>query len=218
MAEIDLTSAIDFGNVGSGVMNFVWVLFLILGTIVMAVVGYWAFNKFRNKNKFDYQVHIYYQEKDSRMPIFKMDKGGVFMNNKTGLKRFYLFNENIGLNPDNVPFMFNKKGGRIVTLWQSGLKSFRYANVSINSPLAITVGDEDVNWAISTFTEWKHRFQFKSFLEQYGHMILWAVTVLGTMFIFWFVTQKFDVLQGAATALNNAAEALRDANAGTIIR
>jgi len=195
---------------------------VIWGAVMLGllIVGYIGFVYLQRSRMYNYVVHIYYQEKGSRMPIFRTDRGGIFTNAKTGMKRFYLMKNNVGLKPDNIPFIFNGKGSKIVTLYQSGIKNFSFVNahISPNPGFKMSVGEEDVNWAISAYASWKNRFQMKTFMEQYGHMILWALTIVGTLFIFWFVSEKFDVIGQAAGALEAASENLKNIQYGQVIQ
>lgn len=209
----------SFGNFASGASMLALLLIIVFGVFVLATLAFFGYRSFNSRTLYKTQVHIYYQEPGTKSPIYYTDKGGVFTNKKTNMKRFYLQNQRVGLNPDNIPFIFGKKGQKIVTLWQTGIKSFRYVNptVSDNPGLKFNVGEEDVNWALVAFNEWVNRFKVSSFLQQYGHMILWAVTVMGTLFLLFFVMEKFDVLASVANSLNEAAQAMKQASVGTIV-
>lgn len=212
-------SAFNFGDVGAALTSGIFIAAMFGGIFIVALIAFGIWRVYTSRVTYNFPVEIYYQEKGMKSPIKKSDKGGIFTNKKTNLKRFYLFKNRVGLNPDNVPFIFNNNGKKIVTLWQTGLKSFRYVmpSISPNPGFVMHVGDEDVNWALAIFKEWKERFSQKTFLEQYGYMILWAITIMGTLFVFFFLAQKFDVIASAAESLSQAANALRDAKLGTIV-
>lgn len=221
MAGIDIIYTFIPSSGFGGMLKMIGGVFLFAVVIaVIAVVLFIIYKKAQEKRLYEYEVNIYYQENQTHTPILKHDRGGIYTKKGTGLKRFYLFNNRVGLNPDNVPFIFGNKGQKVVTLWQTGLKNFRYVNpyISSNPGFNMHVGEEDVNWAIATYTEWKNKLEFNTWLQRHGHILLWAITIVGSLFVFWFLSSKFDVMQGVATNINQAAQALRDANAGTIVK
>lgn len=213
-------SLLPTSNIGS---LFGTIFRALLWGSILGIIGMFGFILWRSAQKkrlYNYLVEIYYQEPGSQAVMKKLDFAGVFTKKKTGLKRLYLMKHNVGLNPDNVPFIFTEKGKRLVTLWQSGLKNFRFVNPTMtsNPGFVMNVGEEDVNWAIASYHEWKERLQFQDWLQKHGHILLWSITIVGSLFIMWFITSKFDVMGGIAQAMLQAAQALRDASAGTVVK
>ncbi len=198
----------------SGLGNIAGTLFQVVAFAIIAffvgIVCMLLVKTYLDRQKYNYRVNIYYQEPGSKVPIFKQDIGGIFI--KGEIKRFYLKKNQVGLDPDNVPFMFTSGGSKLVTLWQTGVKSFRYAlpSINYNPGFTIKVGEEDVNWAIATYNEWKARHETQNFIQKYGFMILWGLTVMGTVALFWIVAQKFDILA-------EAVDVLKGIGTGTII-
>lgn len=187
---------------------------------LLAIGGWLLFRRFANKKKYDYSVHIYHQEPGSSMPIERWDRGGIFTDPKSNIKAFWLEKNGVPLNPDNIPITFNNTGKKIVTLLQTGLKNFRYVNpsVSSNPGFIFKVGEDDVNWAINSFSQWWSHFKKDSFIQKYGGMMIFALAVVGSLMLFYFVAQKFDTIGTAAQALQTAAEALRSTNVGTVLQ
>lgn len=220
MAGLDsLGTVFGVSSFLSGVQLIIFGVVLLFFVVALAVVSFFAWRWYEKKSLYNLKIHIYYQEKGTRAPRFKEDRGGVFTNKRTNIKRLYLYKARVGLNPDTIPTIFSDGGKKIITLWQTSIKGYRYVTPAVydNPGLAFHVGEEDVNWALVTFNEWVNRFKVSSFIERYGHMILWAVTIMGTLFLVFFVMQKFDVLSSVATNLNAAAEALRDTSLGTVV-
>lgn len=185
--------------------------FIALG-FLLAAGGFFGFKYMKDKKNFNTIVRIYYQPKGSKAPILLHDMGGVFFKSKVNLKRFWLKKHKIGLNPDNIPFITDNKGNRIVTLWQRGMSSFRFVviGVSDNPGVHYVPGEEDVNWAIAAWHEYKDFIpDTKGFLEKYGWMVMWTLTIGITLLMMIFLFQKFEVLSGLMSSANAVAENLK---------
>lgn len=193
----------------------------LLGAVVVAGGVAYVYLKRRKENKrYTVAVEILTVPKGSSQPIKKFDRGGIFFRSKPNLKRFWLKNHKVGLNPDNVPFIFNDAGGKIVTLFQGGLSEWRYVDVQVNpNPGVIFApGEEDVNWAIAAYREFKNFMpDKKTFLAQYGWIFLWVFTIGATMVLLIVLFNKFDVLASVASSMNAASQRLANAQLGTVV-
>lgn len=224
MVDEPLSAVTQLLPTQSGISSVLKIAAIGLGVIfivaVVAIVGWFALKAYMNKKKYDYTVHIYHQEPGSSMPIERWDRGGIYTEPLSNIKAFWLEKNRIPLCPDNIPITFSSTGKKIVTLLQTGLKNFRYVNPSVsNNPgFAFNVGEDDVNWAINSFSAWWSHFKKDSWVQKYGGMLIFALAVVGSLMLFYFVAQKFDTIGTAAQALASAAEALKAVKVGTVLQ
>lgn len=193
----------------AGIVSFVTI---IVGTVVILLVRQIIIWK-----RYDTITYIIEHASGDTLMISK-DMGGVYVEKKTNNKRFYLKDNDVGLDPDNIPFIINRKGQKAVFLLKTGLKNFRYLDLGYlkDQKFTIEVGEEDVNWALNAFERHKKIFG-TSLLEKllpYIGIALMGVFILGMIAI---VLQKLDVLTEVAEAFRKAAEALAQAKSGTTI-
>ena len=136
------------------------------------------------KNKrYDYFCKIYEYAGNNQIILRETEKGGIFVDNKTKYKRFWLKHAKVGLSPDKVPYLINHKGRKVVQLVKDGTKSFRYLDMRVlnNHKITLTVTEEDVNWATTDYERVKKIFQ-SQWLQQilpYIGLILMGVFILG---------------------------------------
>jgi len=144
------------------------------------------------------------------------DGAGIFVDKKTQNKRFFLRKNNVGLEPDNVPYI--PAGGRkVVYLLCTGLKNFRFIKINVGNPnITLDVGEEDVNWAINAYERQKKIFNRDLFMQYLPFAILAFVCVI-ILIIFIYFFKNFDVLKDVAVALKEAAKEMARAKAGTVI-
>jgi len=144
------------------------------------------------------------------------DKGGIFVDRKTKNKRFFLKRAKVGLNPDNVPFKFIGKT-MYVWLYRTGLKNFQYLDLNItpNPGATITVGEEDVNWAVNAYERQKKMFS-TSLLMQLMPFIMLAFVSIIILVIFIYFFKEFSTLKDMAVAMGEAAKIIAQARTGVI--
>lgn len=142
----------------------------------------------------------------------RYDKAGIFVDGKTKNKRFFLKKANVGLDPDNVPYL-PTRGKKVVYLLRTGLKNFHFIRPTVSNPnIYLSVGEEDVNWAINAYDRQKKLFDQSMFMQYLPFMMLAFVSIIIlVMFIYFF--KEFDTLKDVAIALKEAALATR----GTVI-
>jgi len=139
------------------------------------------------------------------------DRAGIFVDKKTNNKRFFLKKANVGLNPDNIPYIPGKT--KIVYLLRLGLKNFRFLHHNPKGDgMELIVGEEDVNWAINAYERQKKLFN-TNMLLQYLPFIALAFTSIIILIIFIYFFKDFAVLKDVAIALKEAAQAMH----GTVI-
>lgn len=185
---------------------------LIIGTIII-----FGIVKYRDYKRYDILCFII-ERASGGIPIIDKDIGGVFVDGKTNNKRFFLKTNGVGLDPDNIPYIMNSKGQKVVYLLRFGLKNFKYINIKLPSEdtYLIQVGEEDVNWAVNAYEKYKKVFG-TSLLDKLLPYIGIAIVGMITLGIIYVLVQKFEILQGTATALEHAAQAIAQASSGTAI-
>lgn len=164
------------------------------------------------------QFHIEIWQKDGFGHLtIKYDQGGVFVDGKTGNKRLFLKKANVGLNPDNIPYLIMPSGKKKVMLLQTGLKNFRYIKPNVRDDLIyFTVGEEDVNWAINSYERQKKLFA-QGWLAQYLPFIMLAFVSMIILILFIQVFNKFPVMLQIASEMKEVALALAQAKSGTMV-
>jgi len=144
------------------------------------------------------------------------DKGGIFVDNKTKVKMFFLKQAKVGMNPDQVPWRLIGKT-RVVFLIRYGVKNFRFIDTSgLGKGIKAEVGEEDVNWAVVDYERQKSVFGSDRLL-QFLPIISLAVVGVIILIMIIMVLKKFDVLQDVAATLKDTAIILRDARSGTTV-
>lgn len=180
------------GGLQIGVMVLLLVIFVTIGAIIFFLYKKW-------KRYQEFRCVIY--------PIGKItedyDRAGIFVDKKTGNKRFFMMKNNVGLEPDNVPFRVSGKK-KIVYLVQDGLKNFRFININtLDTEPDVSIGEEDVNWAINSYERQKKMFQ-PSTLLQYMPFIALAFVSIVILIIFIYFFKDFAVLKDVAINLKEA--------------
>lgn len=147
----------------------------------------------------------------------KYDKAGIFVDDKTKNKRLFLKRANVGLEPDNIPYLTTDQGKRKILLLQTGLKNFRYIRPTIKDDLFyFTVGEEDVNWAINSYERQKKLFA-QSWIAQYLPFIMLAFVCIIILILFIQLFNKFPVMLEMIKEMKEVAQALAAAKSGTTV-
>ena len=206
--------ALDLASYGAGALNLLLIGFLVL--VVFSIVAVIAVLLQRNKRFSEYKMIIWFRDGFGQLQQTH-DTGGVFVDKKTANKRLFLRRNNVGLSPDNIPFLTGPKGKRYVYLYQRGLKNFLYLKPNVRAEsVSIEVGEEDVNWAVNAYERQKKLFAGNLLLQYMPFIALAFVSmIILIMFIYFF--KDFEVLAEMAEALKGAAQAFAQAQAGTAI-
>lgn len=214
MAEGGMLGGLVSTGTASGVLNFVVILVgIVVVGIIIAVIAWMYYSK----------VHIY---KQFKCVIFqrngfgqleqKFDMGGIFVDPKTKNKRFFLKRANVGLDADNLPYI-SAGVSKTVYLLQTGLKNFRFININIAEPkVSLTVGEEDVNWAVNSYERQKKLFQDSKWMQLLPFIAIAFVSII-ILIIFIYFFKNFSVLENVALALKEAAVEIAKASADTVI-
>ena len=145
------------------------------------------------------------------------DDAGIFVDSKTKNKRLFLRKNNVGLNPDNIPYIQSGKH-RIIYLYQYGLKNFKYLKLNIGQKdgVKINVGEEDVNWGINAYERAKKMFN-TSMLMQMMPFIMLAFVSLIILVLFIFLFRQMGDLAAFMEAAEKFVGTVSVANGGTAV-
>lgn len=203
MAGEDIATTI--GNVGQSALSIGLIIIVGIFAIAFLIAVLFAAKYYKRYKQFKITI----LSKDSFGQVHEeYDDGGVFVDKQTRNKRLYLRKANVGLDPDNIPYITSKKGKRHIYLYRTGLKNFRYIIPSYeDKELSFNhVGEEDVNWAINSYERAKKSFA-TSMIMQYLPFIILAFVSIVILIMFLYFFQQFSVLKDVAFAFRDAAQA-----------
>jgi hypothetical protein len=186
--------------------------------IVLIGVGWSVWYFFlRNRFNYNYVVRIWEKDQSSGNVRERYDKGGILVDGDTHNKRFFLKKSNVGLDCNNIPWIFSDKA-RVVYLLQLGIKNYKFVNpkFSENPGFEIKVGEEDLNWAINAYEKQKIIFQHNWLKEILPYAALFF-TGFVMIIIFYFFFKNVGVLRDVAVAFQEAAKSMEAINAGTVV-
>lgn len=201
--------AISLGGTTDTLLNLS--VFLLSSLVIGGLLFMVIFAYMQNKRYKQFKVIIWGKDAFNQL-IQKEDGAGIFVDRKTNNKRFFLKKHNVGLQPDNVPYI-QKGNEKIVYLLQTGLKNFRFIKPVISEDVfTFDVKEEDVNWAVNSYERGKKLFS-QNWLMQYLPFIMLAFVSIVILVIFIYFFKNFAVLKETAIAFQNAAGELAKANA-----
>lgn len=195
---------VDWAGTGWAVVSILAIVFAT--AIVCAVLALFWWLWFRNKKFSQFKCVIWRRDGFGNIQE-SYDTAGIFVQAKTQNKRFYMRKNRVGLTPDKVPYVPTGKGEKTVYLLQFGLKNFAFIkpNIAGEENLSLTVGEEDVNWAVNAYEAQKKRFNFDK-LMQFLPFISLAIVSVFILILFIYLFKKFDVIAAAATSLKETAQ------------
>ena len=207
--------AIDIGGWGTTAVS---VLVLILAGIMgLSMIGASFYFYFKWRKYQQYNCIIW--EEDGFGQITETyDRAGIFVDSKTKNKRFFMRKANVGLTPDRIPYIPGRKK-KTVYLLRTGLKNFRFIKPVIDmkvGSLALSVEEEDVNWAINAYERQKKLFT-QSLLLQYLPFIALAFVCMIILIIFIYFFKEFGIMKDVAVAFKEATQAFAQAKTGTVV-
>jgi hypothetical protein len=188
---------VNAGQVLNGVLIFCSII------IGIALIGWFLYYWFKKKKYNEFKIVIW--EKDSTGNTHEFyDRGGIFVDKKTGYKLLFLEKLQKGLNPNKVPFVSSKdKKGRLVKtvyLRRTGVSNYVFCHVKLDDTgVAFTVGEEDVNWAAQDIQRVRASFLKEGFLQKFAPYIMFIVTILIVMIILISLFNKMEVIETAST-------------------
>jgi uncharacterized membrane protein len=197
---------LDFlGMIGGGFLNIFVIVFTIffIGGIVGLIT--WAI---LNRKKYK-QFKCVIWERDGFGQLKQgYDDAGIFVDRKTKNKRLFLKKNKVGLNPDVIPYLQSQKL-KTIYLYRTGLKNFHFIKVGIQDPkITLTVGEEDVNWAINSYERAKKVLANSIWMQILPYAVI-AVVSMVIMVIFIFFFKEFGTLRDMSANFAKAAEAMK---------
>lgn len=202
----------DYANWALNFFIILFVILVILGFLITIVMWYY----YKHWRYRAYRCVIF--EKDGFGQYSKQyDNAGIFVDKKTGNKRFYMKKAYVGLRPDNVPYIKDSKGVKTVYLMRSGLKNYHFIRINLaDDNIKLTVSEEDVNWAINAYERAKKTFSNSTLMQLLPYIALGFVSIV-IMVIFIYFFKNFGVLADVAKSFEKAAEHYAAAQSGTTI-
>ena len=188
---------------------------IIIGAIIIGI-GVLLYFLWKNAKRWGEFSVIILSKDGFGHPVMTYDIGGVFADNVTKNLRLFLKNNNAGLSADNIPYIPRPDGKKQVFLLKTGRKNFRYLNFNIDDDLfKITVGEEDVNWALNEYQKQKQMFTNPGLMQYLPYMML-AFVSLVILIIFIYFFKDFAVLKDVASELHKAVLAMQQLKSGII--
>jgi len=158
---VDMSAITNYGMV---IWGWVWKALLLGGAVGIA---YFLSFYYRRQKRYKYIVRIFNKDATGQVIQQPDDKGGIFLDKKTQYRLFKLKKNKFGLDPDEIPYILNSMGKKIVYLLQTGLKNYQFLTpaLSDNPGLVFNVQDEDVAWAINAWERYRNPYK-NQFLEK----------------------------------------------------
>ena len=204
----------SIASVTGTALNFATMVFVIVfvgGVLITIVYLYSKYKRYK-----EYNVVIFERDGFGQLTQ-KKDTAGIFVDKKTHNKRLYLRKANVGLSPDNIPYLPSGKGGKTVYVMQTGLKNFQYINYDIDDKhIKTSVGEEDVNWAINAYERQKKLFSSSMLMQLMPYIAIAFVSII-ILVIFIYFFKEFATLKEMAQLLKDMSENVAAAKSGTTI-
>lgn len=201
-------------SIGAIIGKFVYIIIWTGIAVGMGIAAWW----YIRIRKFTDNVIILRRAdfKDPNSPIIRgSDKGGIWKI-KSGAKEYRLKRTKTSLSLENYKFMLNEKKGRTVILWQYE-DGYRFVGFKLDdSNIDISLTNEDITGAIRDYDKFSNAFAPASWFERYGGMLSLIVVAFALIVVIAVVLNKFEVLQGVANALKEAAQALAQAKSAAV--
>lgn len=201
---------VSLADVGTGALNVILILAGGIVVILVALAGGYFLKRAVRFNQF---VCIIWEKDGLGNVAQRTDKAGIFVDPVTKNKRFFIKKANVGLEPDNIPYIqMGKK--KYVYLVRTGLMNYKYIKPRIaDDVLTFTVGEEDVNWSINAYERQKVTFNSKKWLQYLPYISL-AVAAFVILILFIYFFRELSVLRDFGQALVTSSENLKYANMG----
>lgn len=197
----------DMQMIGTGLMMAgLGFVVLILAVAVITAIVMWI----KNIKKYQQFKIVIWQRDGFGQLKQTFDQGGIFIDRITKNKRLFLRFNKVGLNPDHIPYIQSNKH-KTIYLYQTGLKNFHYIDLKITDPqITLTVGEEDVNWAVNDFEKQKKTFDFKAWILQLLPWIAICFVSIIILIIFIYLFREAGTFASAAQSFSEGAQATRE--------
>lgn len=189
----------------------------VIAALVIAVIAVGGWFYYKNQVMRYKQFNCIIWQKDGFGQINeKYDHAGIFVDKDTKTKRFFMKKANVGLNPDNVPYIPTGRGKKVYLL-QCGLKNFKFIRPNIGDQyINFTVGEEDVNWGINSYEKSKARWG-QSWLMQYMPFIILAFVCMVILILFIYLFKQFSTIKDLIVEIQTLARLVAAAKSGTTV-
>lgn len=184
-------------QIGNVALNVV----MVIGAVILVIIAlggliWWI----KRSTRFNQFVCVLWEKDGLGNVRERKDKAGIFVDPVTGNKRFFIKKANVGLEPDNIPYI---EIGKIkkVYLVRTGLKNYRYIRPKIDDKIIhFVVGEEDVNWSVNAYERQKKTFDSKKWLQYLPYISLAVVSIV-ILIMMMQLFKQFDVLTGVSESL-----------------
>lgn len=212
----------DFSLLSDMAMQLGDAMFMIIGGLIfIGICGGLAYLFMQNK-KYDIIVRMYSKRKNGWKTW--TDKGAFIKNVKTGdVYGFKLKKEKDILQPPPYEILMMSMKGNILHMQQESSGEFYYLDMTIEDPrtidekgkvvaarLKIIEGDIQL-WMTNMIDKLYTLYQKKKAWEVWLPYAIIAVSGMVAFLIIYFLVKKFDVLQGVASSLSEAATQVKEA-------
>ena len=200
----------SFGSIALRITILVISIIVVGGFMGVATFAYLKWRRFSQ-----FACKVFERDGFGQMKLLN-DRAGIFVDAKTKNKRFFMKKFSVGLEPDNIPYIQDGKR-KVVYLLRTGLKNFHFIRFNISNPsVYLSVGEEDVNWAINAYERQKKLFSQSLLMQLLPFMLIAFVSIIIlVMFIYFF--KEFATLKLMAVALREAAASIAQASSGTTV-
>lgn len=186
------------------ILNAVIVILGIIFFVGVIGIGVWLYMRWKRFKQFRCVIW----ERDGFGQVTETyDDAGIFVDGKTKNKRFFMKRANVGLEPDNIPYIPTGKT-KVVYLVRFGLKNFKFIKPTIKSEkVEFQVGEEDVNWAINSYDRAKKAFLQTLLGQLLPYMMLAFISII-ILIMFIYLFKNLGVFADTAIALKDTATRL----------
>lgn len=203
---------VDVAGISSTILNIAIIIVSIMLGLGLAGATFWGWLRWKRFK--EYKVVVW--ERDAfGQATETYDKAGVFVDPKTNYKRLFLKKAKVGLNADSIPFI-PTKNGKIVYLYKTGLKNYRFIRPVLKELARIEVGEEDVNWSLNAYERAKKAFTEAKLLQYLPYISLAFVSII-ILVIFIYLFKELGSMKELASILRDMSANVAQAKSGTTI-
>jgi hypothetical protein len=204
-----------YSTVGDVVLN---VLIMVVGLGTVGGLGYFGYNWYKKWKRYQqYVVEVWNFNDEGVLRKITTDQAGVFQDDITKNLLLYLKSANVGLNCDNIPSV--PFGGKEkIYLLKLGRKNYRFVEPKLlYNKLNVSVGEEDLNWALNTYEKVKKVAERKSMLDEWKPFIGYVIVMVFILIAFIYLFRKADVMLDVANRMLEVTKMLQQMMSGTTV-
>lgn len=196
------------GGIGGQALTVTVIIISVVIMLGLVGLGTWIFGQRKKYNQF---LCIIFETDGLGNTREIQDRAGIFVDMRTGNKRFFMKNYNVGLTPDNIPYVDNPVRSMFtppkkVYMVRIGLKNFCFLKPTFtNEGIVLKVTEEDLNWMVNAYDTHKRLFS-NTLLQQLLPYIAIAFVSLCILIIFIYFFKEFATLKDMAIAMKEASQ------------